>query len=381
MKNRSISIQRKIRFLILVSFCLCAVLTTTGCHQWYTDYGINKGQLKSREILPNLIQALNDPKFRTRQAALQRISRLKLSAQEAIPKVVILAKTDPDENTRHYAIKVLKSIMPNTTKNLKIMDDVANCNSGDLAIEAKNTSEFIKRKSPANELTNNGKISLPDGIEIKLTPEFIFFNGYVTIYPSRSAYMLPIEIAVNNQTDSPINLNSKSFILLDQEGKQKSQLSVTAAIKRQQYDISAAVLRGLVILGPIPAVKAGRANGIISKFCEAKVLTTLEIQPGEQIKKTIFFDCPTRPKEIDGWQLDFSCSQKDFGKKTNIHYIFGSGAKITTEKITPRTQSTQHLAAAPTLESKLLELNSLKEKKLITEEEFAEKRKLLIKEF
>ncbi|ACN18062.1 hypothetical protein HRM2_p00680 (plasmid) [Desulforapulum autotrophicum HRM2] len=381
MINKSFYTQRKIKLIISIFLCVTAISTTTGCHQWYTAYEINKGQLRSREILPNLIQALDDPKPRTRRAALQRISRLKLSAQEAIPKVVILAKTDDDEDTRHYAIKVLRLIMPNSPENLKIMEDVAICNSGDLAIEAENTSNSIKRKSSANKLAIAGKINMPDGIEIKLTPEFIFFNGYVTIYPSRSAYMLPIEIYINNQTDAPIKLNSENFTLSDPEGKQRTQLSVTAAIKRQQYDIGAAVLRGIVILGPIPVSKAARANGIISKFCEAKVLTTIEVQPGAQVKKAIFFDCPSRPIQISDWQLDFSYTQKDCNKRTHIHYIFGTGEEITTEDTTSQPHLTNHSPSPTTLEIKLLELNHLKEKKLITEEEYIEKRESLINKF
>ena len=372
----------KTKLLAIILLCALTAFMVTGCSRWYTDYGINKGQLRSREILPQLIQALDDQKPRTRREALHHISRLKLSAQEAIPKVVELAKTDTDEKTRHYAIKVLRLIMPNNPENIELMKEVANCNSGDLAVEAENTLSSIERQDPTDPtLENLNKINIADGIEIKLTPEFLFYNGYVTIQPSRSTSMLPIEIEISNQTNAPLNLDSRCFTLLDSEGEQKSQLPVEAAIKRQQYDIGAAVLRGLVILGPIPAVKAGRANGIISKFCEAKVLTTLEVKPGEQLKKTIFFNCPSRPTQVSGWQLDFSCQQKNCGKKINLHHTFGVGVEITTEQITPQPQLAHHLPTPLSLESKLTELKVLKDKNLITEEEYVEKRRLLIEEF
>jgi len=373
----------RLGFIVLALVtCMATAFISTGCSRWYADYGINKGQLRSREILPNLILALDDPKPRTRHSALRIISRLKHTAQEAIPKVTELAKNDVDEDIRHYAINVLRMIMPYTPENVDFMSEVIRANSGELAKVAEQTLNSIKTKGvPSTESENSGEIHLDDGVEIKLTPEFLFYNGYVTLQPSRSAHMLPVEIQISNQTNALLSLTAESFKLSDNEGKQRSQLPIEAAIKRQQYDIGAAVLRGLVILGPIPAIKAGRANGIISKFCEEKILTELELQPGENVKKVLFFDCPLRPKQITGWELDFSCLQKEYGKQIDIKYFFGTGAQITTREIAFKSSLSRPSPSPVNLESKLLELKYLKDKKIITEEEYFEKRRLLIKEF
>lgn len=382
LKQKKIKIpQRGLAFMAIVFVCTVITFTDTGCGAWYAKYGINKGQIRSREVLPNLIQALDDPNPRTRRSSLQLISRLKLSAQDAIPKVVEIASSDEDKSIRHYAINVLRMIMPFSPENKDLLKEVAKANAGELAVEAENILEYIGGLEGDDSVSyDNGKINIADGMEITLTPEFTFYNGYVTIQPSRTAYMLPIEIEINNHTNATFSLNADSFILSGADGKQRAQLSVAAAVKRQQYDIGAAVFRGLVILGPIPAVKAGRANGIISKFCEAKVLTTLDVQPGEQIKKTIFFDCPQRPDLVVGWQLSFDCLQKDCGLKNHVKYIFGAGAQIITEEIIKEHQ-VDVCGTSQSLENKLLTLQELKDKNLITESEYIEKRRLLIKEY
>lgn len=347
---------------------------TTGCSRWYVDYGLDKDQLSSKEALPVLILALDDPSAPTRRNALRCICRLQSDGQEAIPKVIELAKNDLDQEVRGYAIRTLREVMLYSQHNIDSMLEIAVANSHDSrnSAEAKRALTTIEKKS-----ADYGLVRLGDGVEIKMTPAFKFFNGYTTIRPSRAWSILPVDIEISNQTTAPLSLTAESFTLLDTEGEQKSQIPVEAAIKKQQYDIGAAVLRGLVILGPIPAIKAGRANGVISKFCEAKVLTTLEVQPGEHVEKVIFFNCPSRPQHIVGWQLDFNCLQKGCGKDTHIQYTFGSGAEISFTQFSPELK----LSPTPTsLENRLLELKALKDKELITEEEYKEKRKSLISE-
>ena len=377
MKNESTSNQQKATLLTITFICIIVVLATTGCNRWYVDYGIGRNQLKSKEILPNLILALDDPEPRTRVSALRFITLLKYEAQDAIPKVVELAKNDTGKNVKYYAINTLRMIVPCNQEGLDLMQEVISANSGEMATLAESALETIE----GNEyITLEESLSLLhpcDGIELKITQVHKFFNGYRTIYPSR-LHMLPFEIMISNQSDYSVSLSAESFKLSGPNGKILPQVTPADAIKKQYYSIGKTFLFGFPVASQI---KAGRANGIISKYCEEKVLTELILAPGQDTTKILFFNCPKLQEQFSGWQLAFSLTQKDCGQKTNIHYTFGSGAEITTEQITPRPLLTRRQPPPITLENKLLELESLKEKKLITEEEYTEKRELLIKEF
>ena len=363
--------------LIIILACLIAVSMTTGCNRWYVDYGIDRNQLKSKEVLPNLILALDDPAPQTRVSALRFITLLKHEAKEAIPKVVELAKNDTGKNVKYYAIHTLKMIVPCNQEGFDLMQDVISANSGEMAILAESALETIKANEyiTLEELLSH--LHPCDGIELKITQVHKFFNGYSTINPSR-LHMLALEITINNKSDSPISFSAENFNLSNPDKGILPRMTPADVIQKQHFSIGKTFLFGFPVVSQI---KAGRANGIISKYCEEKVLTELTVAPGQDATKFLFFNCPKRPDQLSGWQLAFSLMQKDCGKKTNLHYTFGSGAEISTEHVTPQPLLTRQALQPVTLENKLLELESLKEKKLITEEEYTEKRKSLIKEF
>ncbi len=367
--------------IMALFICILVIATCTGCSRWYTAYGLSNSQLKSKESLPNLLRALDDPSPRTRQAALKYISRLRRAGREAIPNVVELVKNDPDEKVRAYAIRTLGQIMPCTQKNIDLMQEIINANSGEMVSLAENVLTTIKNRDTAGAgiSADYGLVHLDDGVEIEITPAFDFYNGYVTIQPSIARYMLPIEIQINNQTNSSISMSADNVKFFDDKGVQKSLLSVDEAIKRQHFSVGKSIILGFPVVSQI---KTGRANGMISKYCEEIVLTAFEVLPGETVKKVLFFDCPLRPRQIAGWQLDFTCVEKAYGKKMYVKYIFGSGEEITIEQIPLELPlSSKNPTNPTTLENKLLELKHLKDKKLITEEEYFEKRKSLIRDF
>jgi len=379
--------KTKAPVIAVIIFSLIVSFAYTGCSRWYTEYGIEGSRLASQEILPQLIQALDDPKARTRHASLRRISKLKLYGKDAVSKVVDLAKNDEEESIRQYAIKVLRLIMPATPENFAILEEIKATNTGDIAIEAENALNCLKKRGTVADPTFDDTIKIADGVTITVMPEPSFYNGYKTIHIT-SLGIIPITLEIDNQSSYPFHLDAKTFTLTDDDENVRQPVPVVTAIKKQQYDIGLSVLRGLVILGPIPAIRAGRANGIISKYCEKNVLTSVDVPPGETSKKILFFNCTCRASVFSGWQLAFSSQQRNDPVRTNVEYIFDTGINITTEPATEidgglQLQPQIHQAEAPplSLEHKLLELRNLRNKNLITEQEYVTKRNNLIDQF
>jgi hypothetical protein len=376
--------KTKAPFIAMILFSLIVSFSFAGCSRWYTEYGIDGSQLKSQEVLPQLILALDDPNSHTRHSSLRIISRLGLYGKDAVPKVVDLAKNDEEESIRLYAIKVLRLIMPATPENFTILEEIKKINTGDLAIEAENSLIYLKKRKSMTDPTFDDTIKIVDGITITVMPEPSFYNGYKTI-DITSRGIIPIKIDINNQSSHPFHLDAKTFTLTDDTGKSSQPIPLEIVIKKQQYSIGKTFLLGFPV---VSQVRAGRANGIISKFCEENVLTSVDVPPGKTSEKILFFNCTRRARVFSGWQLAFSSQQRNDPVRTNVEYIFDTGINITTEPATEidgwaSTSTPIHQSEAPplSLEQKLLELKNLRDKNLITEKEYATKRNNLIDQF
>jgi len=368
--------------LVLILLCL----GLTGCGGWYKDYGLQKNQLLTHEALPQLIRALEDPNPKTRYNALRYIAKQRELAHPAIPAVVALAKTDKDEKTRACAIRVLAYIMQCTQANI---DTVSNMLGGNLSLELtetiKQTRSRIIDKGVTGKKTPHlfENIELSKNITVELTPSFQFYNGYKNQYPSRSYKMIPIGFYARNDSDSTVRIDISSIKLFDAGKKPVARLPIEEVKNRFFYGagyFAKSVLTGFPV---VSQVKAGKANGQISKHCENTLLTDSEIVPESSQRGFLYFDCPDRPTNINGWQLNFSYTKGV--TKHFVEYIFGGSAKITEAQKTmgtlPVSRDLPVTSENETLKKKLQQIKQLMDDRLITHEEYLNKRKILIEQF
>ncbi len=187
--------------------------------------------------------------------------------------------------------------------------------------------------------------------------------------------MVPIEFKITNKSQYPFKIDIGSVKLLGSNKVEVGQLSVEEAINRQQYSIGKSIITGFPVLSQI---KAGTANGKISKYCESTLLTDSELLPGDSRTGFLYYNCPDRPKTIGGWQLNFTCIQNGY-QANDIEYVFGEGPKVVIRII----ENKRNVASTNTesLEDKLLNLKILMDKNLITEDEYEKKRALLIEKY
>ena len=366
--------EQKTRILTVILFVYIAFLLP-GCNSWYTNYGLQKGQLLSNEALPNLISALNDSDAKTRKSALRYISKQKEQAKDAVPDVVELIKYEVDEDVKIYAIRVLACIMPYTQENIDIMSKVLDFTTDQKMKDVANQAlTRIKNKNIDADSALGGIVDLPDGITVEIIAKFSFYNGYVTRQPSRHDYMIPIEFKITNNSNHTLKMDIDSVKLIGLYKRERLKLSLRDAIQRQHYSIA----KSLIGFPGVSQIKAGVANGKISGYCEKTILTNAEIFPGENQNGFLYFNCPERPKNISGWQLNFTCTQVDY-QGFDIEYIFGSGFDVVNRLI--ESNKIDHIVEEKTLEGKILTLKRLMDKKLITEEEYVKKKKALIDNF
>jgi hypothetical protein len=359
--------------LILILVCL----GLTGCSTWYKDYGLEKNQLLSREAIPQLVEALSDNDPKTRHRALRYIARQRELSREAIPIVVKIAQNDKDDKVKIYATKTLAQIMPNTQENINIISGLVKSNTDPeiagvahrvlLRIKNKETGRVID--SPA--LTDSEQ---PTDIAVELKPMFQFYNGYKVQHPSRSYKMIPVQLKMENHSNLPINIDMNSIELFDIKGTSIKRLPLENAKQRLFYGpgyFARSIVTGFPV---VSQVRAGKANGKISKHCENTALTTSSIPPGESKEGYLYYDCPSRPRAINGWRMNFSYTQEE--QIFDVQYIFGEDVKITKRQITH--EATPVVVGNESLEEKFLQLKHLREADLITQEEYETKKSTLL---
>jgi hypothetical protein len=368
-------LEVEMKKLILILLCL----GLTGCSTWYKDYGLEKNQLLSREAIPQLMEALtnNDPK--TRRSALRYIARQRELSREAIPIVVNIARNDKDDKVKIYATKTLAQIMPNTQENINIISGLVKSNTDpEIAGVAHRVLQRIKNKEVAGEVDSPTfkDSEPPSDIAVELTPMFQFYNGYKVQHPSRSYKMVPIQLRIENHSNLSIDIDMNSIELFNIKGNPIKRLSLENAKQRLFYGpgyFARSIVTGFPV---VSQVRAGKANGKISKHCENTVLIASPTPPGETKEGYLYYDCPSRPRAINGWRMNFSYTQEE--QIFDVQYVFGEGGKITKKQ--PSYEATPVVAEGKSLKEKLIQLKHLREADLITLEEYEAKKSALLEE-
>jgi hypothetical protein len=238
-----------ILFIIMVS----SSCSTTA---WYEQYGIEKDNLMTPEAMPVLIQALDDPDPNVRVSAIRVIAKNRMRS-EALPKIKEMADSDQNQRVRAYAKKAIRNIKP-----------------------------YSGFKPIAIDVME------PEPISINIVPKPNIFNGYKNDNITRRVGILPLELSIQNNTNSPLNIMSKYIQLMDETNTVKDLLPIDTVIKKSKYSLGVFMYKSI------------KANNRIDIFYRKNELKDEMIHSGSEYKGLVFFSVDRLLSNLKGYHLE-----------------------------------------------------------------------------
>ncbi len=321
---------------------LCAVfLFIAGCAKdsWIEKYGIeDREMLRSPSSIPALVKALEDPDLNVRNRAIRYLRGN--NNETAIGPAKNMAINDPHTNNRTAALAAFLNMPVQETEKIAFLQAQAVRNSDDVAKKyaMSRLSKLKKQNNITKLIFKNG-----DNIEIKIDPNFYFFNGYKRINISSAYGILPITITIRNHTDLELELLGENVVLLNQNGVKINTVNLNDAIRDQSYSHGAAA----VLRGPWSIKNSIQANAKIENFCRQKYLGEKTVLSRSKVEGVLFFVIDKNNLDISNKKLKIMFQANNgssylaeyvFGDDTTVKNINNSIALSTEEEAPPVTQ-------------------------------------------
>lgn len=332
---------KQVILLILLSVCI------SGCSRWYVKYGIAESELYQKESIPKAMDALKDEDPSVRKNAIKYLC--KFGGQDAIDKIITIAESDNDMNIRKFAQEaiMIATVMGTTYK------DYAH-------------------------------VKLPMGtseIELTIRPSLTFNTGSRNVDIVKKHGILPINIAVKNLSQTLITVDYSFYKLLQPDGKIAGLVSAEEVSRKLKISYDRALTNTVLFgfLGARSILKTKTYNDKVSDVINESKIKSDYISQNESIEGYIFFNMPEDFYYLGNWKFKMGIKSSD----GNLYIIEDDFKKELTVKIEKLMQ--EEVKPAPlekkSLEQKIIELDNLLKKGLITQDDFDKKKNELLKEY
>ncbi|MCK5542952.1 MAG: HEAT repeat domain-containing protein [Desulfobacterales bacterium] len=355
-----------------------------GCvkQQSKADYNIKPLASDNKGLNSKLTLPLDNPNANIRLRAIKNITKLGNEASEAINKVIQVAENDPHENVRAHALTAIGSIHPDKLEAFNYLRIYSN------------NSKSRKLKVAAKEASESAMfLFFSDGIVIKNTenmeianlvivPEFKHYNGYQKFKTVLHYGVLAVRIKVINLSSSKLSFDAEDFVLYapDSPSTPFNILSAQEASSRMQHSVTGSVVR-VVMFGAFALrspSKTSKANNSIAGHTSKVNISKIEINPNSSRSGYIFVDVSKRMNSIANYTLSVRLRDMTNDDIYDVKCVFGDKSQVSFIK---GQSSIKQVESDNDIKTKLINLKTLRDEGLITNEEYIKKKDSLLNEY
>lgn len=276
-----------------------------------------------KQSLPQLVLALQDNDQNIRRSALFSINRIGVQAEEAIPSVKNIIKTD--EFNRAYAIRTLASI----GKNAHGLVDYL------IAEEEleKNETYLIEYNYAITMLSRSGvfnvhipSVNQKEIIRISFLADYQFGHTNRKIDMIRNSGILPLLVEIQNNTTVPVEIDPDSINLYTSKKEQVAKPDNNMALQSQK--INPGKSPAVYVFAPTGISRTIRANLEIEKYFIESLLKKSTIQPNSSAKGYLYFQVNPEIKHINEWMMQVQLRSPNTINVYNVNLTFGSDENV-----------------------------------------------------
>lgn len=313
--------EKLLLVFLCVAFAGCGPVTGIGSLGWYSRYDMSKSDLNDVENIDKMAMAITSVNPKVAIKALRQISSFGARANSVAPQVADALFLDSNRAVRNQGNRTLaiigyqpEQILPSIRKAFEYDNDNVQLRAVKYYMNRLDKDKRYHVIAPdLIILSRDDRKSVSDAAKMALNrivifeeeqeefvvdgelgfyayPQKRYFNGYKNVSPIKLG-ILPVDIVLSNQTNSTFTINPGKIYLLDSGGLRVRAASNEEVFNTMHQDYGSP--RGAV------------ANGTIKSTIRGTVLRKMELEAGQDIRRTVFFHVPPSQSDFHDWIIRF----------------------------------------------------------------------------
>ena len=291
-------------------------------------------------------------------------------------------------NIRLHALNALGSQGQSASRALPIInnlienDQVYNVRKSAVYAYAKINSDFLNKLEIPIDVANN------ETLEINIDPKYDqYFDGYQSLRNVLRYGFLPIHFEIKNNSKRSIRIDfNEALFENSRTGETCTPVPLNRVLRSLKFSVAKGVVTAIILPFTIASpFKRGVANARTSKFIRESILKSELIPPFASRGGDLFFPMTIETANMNGWKISFTIFETINRNKFNISHVYNGktiidGSSANNLSLTKDQSYNENASEKQSAEERLLKINELFKKGLISESEYKLKKSEIINE-